>query len=181
MTRRVSQPNESGLDRRSLLARGGAVAVGAVGATLAGAAAAAPAYAAGLGYTPISPYRSYDSREDVPAVKISSGEYFGLQLITDKFGYQTVVPVDAQALTFNLTITQTEGVGYLGVVPGGTEPGGFFVSNINWVASGLDLANGGTSKLALDPDAGPGSVVVYCGGSETTRTHFLVDVTGYFA
>ena len=175
----MSQPNERGLDRRSLLARGGAVAVGAVGASLAGAATATPAYAAGLGYTPITPYRSYDSREDVPVLKLNSGEYFGLQLITDKFGYQTVVPVDAQALTINLTITQTEGIGYLGVVPGGTEPGGFFVSNINWVASGLDLANGSTSKLASDPDAGPGSVVVFCGGAG--RTHFLIDVTGYFA
>ena len=179
--RTVSQPNERGLDRRSLLVRGGAVAAGAVGATLAGAAAATPAYAAGFGYTPITPYRSFDSRNGDPALKINSREYFGLQLITDEFGGPTEVPVNAQALTFNLTITQTEGVGYLGVVPGGTQPVGFVVSNINWVASGLDLANGGTTKLAFDPDpgAGPGSVVVYCDG--TGRTHFLIDVTGYYA
>ena len=179
MTRPVNQPNERGLDRRSLLVRGGAVAAGAVGATLAGAAVTAPAYAVGLGYTPITPYRSYDSRSD-PFGRISSGEYFGLQLITDAMGAPTVVPVTAQAVTFNLTITQTVGPGYLGVVPGGTEPDGFTVSTINWVYNGLDIANGGTTKLATDPDAGAGSVVVYCGPTGGS-THFLIDVTGYFA
>ena len=171
----MSQPNERGLDRRSLLARGGAVAAGAVGATLAGAAAAAPAYAAGFGYTPIAPYRSVDSRDI--ELKINGGEAYVLQLITDRDGVG-VVPANAQAVTFNLTITQTEGAGFLGVVPADTAPDGS-VSNINWVARDLDLANGGTTKLGPDPEVGLGSVVVYCGGAG--RTHFLIDVTGYFA
>ena len=174
----MGQQDEQGIDRRTLLARGGAVAAGALGATVASVAAAAPALAAGLGFTPMTPYRSYDSRND-PAGKIRSGQFFGLQLISDENG-NPKVPVEAQAVTFNLTVTQTETVGYLGLVPGNTPPP-FTVSNINWVASGVDLANGGTTAIALDPDSGSGSVRVYCNGAPTAGTHLIIDVTGYFS
>ena len=67
------------------------------------------------------------------------------------------------------------------MVPADTPVEGFTVSNINWVLANLDLANGGTTKIAFDADTGPGSVIVYCDGSPNARTHFIIDVTGYFA
>ena len=173
----MDEQNHQSMDRRALLARGGAVAAGAVGVTVAGVATAAPALAVGLGYTPITPYRSYDSRVD-PDGKIARGGGMILQVITD-VNNNPKVPPAAQAVTFNLTITQTEGTGFLGVVPAGTT--NLSVSNINWVVSGLDLANGGTTKIAGDSVSGPGSVLVYCDGNPGARTHFIVDVTGYFA
>ena len=171
----MDEQNHRSMDRRSLLARGGAVAVGAVGVTVAGVATAAPALAAGLGYTPITPYRSVDSRSEG---KIASNQATNLQLITDVEGKPTVVPATAQAVTFNLTITRTEGQGFLGVVPPGTSLNPLPVSNINWVVAGLDLANSGTTKVAT-ADNKPGSVLLFCGGSG--RTDFIIDVTGYFA
>lgn len=179
MINRMDQQRAPGIDRRSLLTRGGAVAAGAIGAGVAGIAAASPAAAAGLGYTPITPFRSYDSRND-PAGKINFEEAFSLQLISDEGG-TIVVPESAEAVTFNLTVTQTGTTGYLGLVPGGTQPEGFTVSTINWVVAGLDLANGGTTKLGNDPDSGPGSVVVYCFGFPDTSTHLVIDITGYFS
>ncbi len=68
------------------------------------------------------------------------------------------------------------------MVPGGTDLDDFsVVSNINWVVPGLDLANGGTTGIADDSDSGPGSVLVYCLGEPGVQTHFIIDVTGYFA
>lgn len=171
--------DEGSINRRSLLLRGGAVAVGTVGATVAGAAVASPASAAGFGYTPITPYRSYDSRNDV-AGKINDGEFFGVQVITDEGG-TFVVPTTAQAVTFNLTITQTVGRGFLGVAPGDALPASFTVSTINWTTPNLDLANGGTTKLGVDPGTGVGSVEVYCGGTADAATHVIIDITGYFS
>ena len=181
---RMGQQNPQGIDRRSLLVRSGAIAAGALGATVAGVAAAAPAVAAvtppaGLGYTPITPYRSFDSRPGQD--RIGAGFYFVVQVITDEIG-DLLVPATAQAVTFNLTITQTAGPpGYLGVVPAGTPEESFTTSNINWVSAGLDLANGGTTKIAADAQTGPGSVIVYCDGVPAASTHFIIDVTGYFS
>jgi hypothetical protein len=179
MINHMNQQNNQGIDRRSLLVRGGAVAAGAIGATVAGVATAAPALAAGLGFTPITSYRSYDSRFD-PAGKLPAGFFGVLQLITDEDGAPRV-PTTAQAVTFNLTITQTEGSGFLGVVPADAPESTWTVSNINWGVPNLDLANGGTTRIAFHIDAGPGSVVVYCDGFPNAQTHFIIDVTGYFA
>ena len=176
----MDKQNDRSMDRRSLLVRGGAVAAGAVGVTVAGVATAAPALAVavGLGYTPITPYRSYDSRRPGAGGKIAIGTGRNLQVITDVKGAATEVPVTAKAVTFNLTITQTEETGYLGVVPFGTTD--LSVSTINWVVSGLDLANGGTTKIAGSGD-NVGSILVYCAGTPGALTHFIIDVTGYFA
>ena len=177
MINHMGQQHTQGVDRRSLLVRGGAVAAGAIGATVAGVATASPALAAGLGYVPITPYRSIDSRGDV-AGKFPAGFYASLQLITDELGTPRV-PATAEAVTFNLTITQTESAGYLGIHPGGTPPEELTVSNINWVVPNLDLANGGTTRIASD-GSGPGSIVIYCDGAAGAQTHFIIDVTGYF-
>ena len=170
----MDEQNHRIMDRRTLLVRGGAATVGAVGVTVAGVATAAPALAAGLMYNPVAPYRSYDSRDDSDG-KLAAG--FGRFVQVANAAKD--VPLTAVAVTFNLTITETEGRGYLGVVP--AESTDFSVSTINWVVPGLDLANGGTTKIGKNSKSDPGSVAVYCESSSSGKTHFIIDVTGFFA
>jgi hypothetical protein len=169
--------DETAIQRRSFLRRGGLVAAGAAGASALAAASASPAFAAGKTYNPITPYRSYDSRFD-PAGPILLHEVGDLNVTTDAGG-NPEIPNTAAAVTFNLTITQTQAAGALIVYPAGTSfPG---VSNINWVVPNLDLANGGTVALGTSGIVGAGSVSIACDGTLGAATHFIVDITGYFA
>jgi hypothetical protein len=92
-----------------------------------------------------------------------------------------MIPSTAAAVTYNLTVTGTASSGWLVMTPARQVTN---VSSINWMTSGVTLANGGTVQLGLSPPppdgSGPGSVSVYCGGTSAS-THFIIDVTGYFA
>jgi hypothetical protein len=79
------------------------------------------------------------------------------------------VPGVASAAVFNLTVTETEGAGYVAVFPAGIQwPGN---STINWSAANQNLANGVIS--AID---GTGKVIIRGG---TNKTHVVIDVQGY--
>jgi hypothetical protein len=158
--------------RRKFLRRGGAVAAGALGATVLASGIAQPASAVGFTYTPIVPYRSLDTRG---TPKLTLNEFFDIDLVTDEFGNPAIAS-NVAAVTYNMTVTQTQGSGFLTMWPADADPPN--VSNINWSSSGLDLANGGTVKLGTSPDSGAGSVSIFCGG---LATHLLIDVTGYYA
>ena len=74
----------------------------------------------------------------------------------------------------NLTITETEGAGFLTAFPANqsdeqTMPQ---TSNVNWSQDGQTLAN-----LALSGVGDESGVQVFCGG--LGRTHFIVDIQGY--
>lgn len=154
------------VDRRAVL-RGGTAALAAMGATAAMTASATPALAAGSMWNPIQ-YRSWDTRG---GPKIARGEEGDFDLYTDLTGASRI-PQIAVAVSYNLTVTQTEGAGFLSVWKAGTSwPG---VSSINWKRSGEDIANGGIVPL------GNGFVTIYCGGNAAAKTHLIVDITGYF-
>jgi len=131
----------------------------------------------------IAPVRVYDSRLPVPTPngKLSTGQN-RLVSIKDARNEATgvvttadVVPVGATAIVCNLTVTETEGDlgGFLSVVPGdATAASG---SSINWSGLNQNIANGLTAKIAADR-----TVKVFCGGVPTPRTHFVIDVTGYW-
>ena len=80
----------------------------------------------------------------------------------------------ALAVFANITITQTEGAGYLTVwgddLSGELTP--HETSNVNWTAAGATLAN-----LALTSVGGENSIDIRCGGAG--RTHVIVDIQGY--
>jgi hypothetical protein len=105
------------VNRRNLIRTTGAALAGVVGATVIHAV---PAAAAGFTFTPITPYRSIDSRV---GDKLASDFYWDVDVWTDQFGNKKI-PADAAAVTFNLTATGTEGVpGFLSISPaGGTDP-----------------------------------------------------------
>jgi hypothetical protein len=82
-----------------------------------------------------------------------------------------VVPAGATAISCNLVITGTAGLGFLALNPGGelTVTG----SSINWGGDNQTVANG--LIIALNEDR---EVSVIAGGAGST--HVVLDVNGYF-
>jgi len=115
----------------------------------------------------LTPIRVFDTRVD-PHRKIQSGENMGV------FISAAVEGTNPSAAFVNLTITETEGAGYLVVFASdltGERPLPS-TSNINWSTSGVTLAN-----MALTAVGGENAIAVHCDGGG--RTHFIIDVYGY--
>lgn len=153
--------------RRAMVAAGGAAALAPV--SFAGVARAAPV--SGTLVTLLTPIRIFDSRvDDVPLGRA--------KLATGNTVIVTVsVPDETRFLTaafLNVTITQTEGAGFLRV--SGTDSSGMqpvpATSNINWSQNGQTVAN-----LALTSVGSEFGVDIFAGGAG--RTHVIVDVQGY--
>ena len=118
----------------------------------------------------LTPVRVFDSRVDSPFPghrKLQSGESVGVSVGPAVEGFPSAVFI-------NVTITETEGAGYL-VVFASDSTGARPIpptSNINWSTTGVTLAN-----LALTAVGGENTVAVHCDGGG--RTHVVVDVYGY--
>jgi hypothetical protein len=153
--------------RRAMVAAGGAAAL--VPVSFAGVARAAPP--GGSLFTLLTPIRIYDSRIDsVPLgrAKLASGNTV---IVTVSVPDETRFLI---AAFLNVTITETEGSGFLRV--NGTDSSGLrpvpATSNINWSQSGQTLAN-----LVLTTVGSEFGVDIFAGGGG--RTHVIVDVQGY--
>jgi hypothetical protein len=107
---------------------------------------------------------------------LRTNQEFDIDVVTDVDG-QLMIPQDAKAVTYNLTIADTQGAGYLGIFPANVDwPGN---SSINWWQSGLLLANGGAVGLGVSFVTNlAGSVALHAGGPGSTA--FIVDITGYY-
>jgi hypothetical protein len=127
-----------------------------------------------------SPVRVYDSRTGTgPAAtgagKIAGGEIRDISLATGFTGgveVELFVPrPPADGVMLNLTITETEGAGFLAVYSSAlpTPPG---TSNINWSQADQNLANLAISAIAAE------SLKVQAGGGGAT--HFVIDVVGVY-
>ncbi|MEO6715446.1 MAG: hypothetical protein ABIM89_18750 [Mycobacteriales bacterium] len=126
------------------------------------------------GFVPIAPYRAYDSRyldgklgrssRLVPignSVRPPTGAVTGTDLI----------PAAATAISYNLGVYATESSGYLAVTPPATTR--VTASSLNWFGSDQSLSNGLTAQLD-----GTRTLKVFAGGRG--RTHFVIDVLGYY-
>ena len=131
----------------------------------------------------LAPVRVYDSRLAAPTQgKLATGQNRVVSIadarneVTGSVVVADVVPVGATAVVVNLTVTQTEGVlgGFLSVVPG--DATALSGSSINWSGPDQNIANGLTAKISADR-----KVNVFCGGVPTPKTHFVIDVSGYYA
>lgn len=126
----------------------------------------------------INPVRAYDSRVPQPLPgKLRNGQSRlvsvadGRNPTTGAVIAKDAVPVGATAVTFNLTIVETEVPGFLAVAPGSATSA--TTSTINWPSPNYGaIANASVS--ALD---GNRRVRVFCVGGPT---HFIVDITGYY-
>jgi len=152
--------------RKMMIGVGGAVAV----APLAMVSSAA-ADSTGPLVVLTTPVRLYDSRTDaVPlgGAKLSSGN--SVNVTAAGFGASGFLV----AAYINVTVTQTEGSGFLRV--NGSDLSGERpvpnTSNVNWFANNQTLAN-----LALTTVGGENGIEVFCGGGG--RTHVVVDIMGY--
>lgn len=142
----------------------------AIGTSVNGAAAGAV-----VAYIPpapnfhaITPSRAYDSR--LTGGPILSGAQRTISVATTTGG-APLVPSGASSVTYNLTVADTVGTGFLGLFPTGTAWAGN--SSVNWFTTNELDANGGVVALGGDRQ-----INVICGGGGSTD--FIVDVTGYF-
>ena len=126
----------------------------------------------------VTPGRVYDSRDAL--IKHAFGASDRVVTVTTvAVGHigagNVVVPAGASGILCNLTVTATEGAGFLGLYSNALSswPGN---SSINWVAKDTDIANSVTTAI----DA-TGKIKVNIGGSgPAAQTHFVIDVVGYY-
>jgi hypothetical protein len=126
----------------------------------------------------VAPFRAYDSRIPVPApgaLGVSGSRVVSIadarDLNTGAVTAANSVPTGATAITFNLTIANTTGAGFLAVTAG--DATAFAASTINWTVAKSQIANGGVVPISATRE-----VKVWQGGGGTTD--FIVDVTGYY-
>jgi hypothetical protein len=154
------------LSRRKMIGVGGVVAMSPL--ALAGSAAAD---STGPLVVLTTPVRLYDSRTDaIPlgGAKLASGN--SVNVSAGGFGPSG----NLNAAFLNLTVTQTEGSGFLRVSASdlsGERPDPK-TSNINWFANNQTFGN-----LALTGVGGENGIQVFCGGAG--KTHVVVDIMGY--
>lgn len=116
--------------------------------------------------------RIYDSR----AASTDWGQSVGKFHPNEERWLQVPVPVTtvgAHAAVLNVTVTQTEGSGWLAVYPPGGYPG---TSTINWSGPNQTLAN--NTQTAIGPvQSNRYGVLLRTGPS---RAHVVVDLLGYY-
>lgn len=114
-------------------------------------------------FTPVDPVRAIDTRLPQGAAKRPPGD------VTDIDVAGTVVPQDATAVVVNLAAVNPTTPGFLVVYPCGTEPP---------LASNLNFASGDRRAVAAIVKVGVSGKICVTGNAET---HFIVDVTGFYA
>ena len=154
--------------RRRMIAAGGGVALSPLVLDAMPASAAQPS---GPLITLLTPVRLYDSRT-------TAGPLGGAKLATGGSVIVTASVPDEDrfllAAFVNVTITQTEGAGFL-VVTGADSSGERpfpEASNINWAQSGQTIANVGLTSIGSEF-----GIEVFAGGDG--KTHLIVDLQGY--
>lgn len=125
-------------------------------------------FTGGQQFFPVQPVRAYDSRDaDGP---LDDSDYREL-LVADKGD----VPVGAQSLAYNLTVTGNTESGFISLAPGDvTDWPKASVLNWNAAAGAVTHANGGIVGASGDQ----AQVNAFVGG--TGSTQYLVDIAGYF-
>lgn len=108
-----------------------------------------------------APVRMYDSR---------TGTKIG-QAQTRTHSLANRLPVGAVGAILNVTVTRTEGGGFLTVYSASAPAPG--TSSVNWTASGQAIANGVQTAVS-----GARAIKVTCGGVGA-RTDYVVDLVGY--
>ena len=134
------------------------------------------------GFNAITPIRVYDSRAANPAGNVgilNSGSNRTISVADSRNSSGEVIqtnsiPAGALAVTANVTVTGTTGIGgYLSINPGGNTSEA--TSSINWFGAGQNIANGLTLTLNTSRQ-----LTVVCGTGTGSNTHFIVDISGYY-
>lgn len=117
-------------------------------------------------FVPVPPTRVFDTRTDAaPSDYLCAGDTLEVQVT----GVGGVPTTDVSAVVLNVTVTRTEGEGYLTVWPTGTSQP--YVSSLNAVRPGQTVPNLVTVPVGAD---GKVSFMTSMGA------HVLADVLGYY-
>lgn len=177
---------------RALVASAAALTTGLIaGPMLLGGGDAAPVAHAVIDgqsayFVAIPAYRTMDSRVEEPIAKLgrtadgelNSGLAMARFVQFELDGAATAAfPDDAVAVTFNVTVTDTEGAGYVQIDGYSYATGE--TSTVNWSGAGLTVANGGVARLTTAFDD-PAALGVYLGGNAAAKAHVVIDITGYY-
>jgi hypothetical protein len=153
------------------LVRVGRVALVAATLALVSRAEAAGPYS----FFSLSPCRVVDTRNAVgptggPSLLANANRSFPILGVCG-------VPLTAQAVVFNVTVTVPTDFGDLRIYPGGTSAP--LASVINWVTSDFAVANG--AIVPVTTGAGNNvTVMVDMPVGSTGKVDLVLDVTGYF-
>lgn len=155
---------------RTLVRAGRVALVAAVLALVPGAQAAGP-----YSFYSVAPCRVVDTRGAAgptggPKLGANSDRSFP---ILGSCG----VPGTAQAVVFNITVTQPTDTGDIRIFPAGTPMPN--ASVINWVTTDFAVANGAIAPVALSA-GNHVTVHVDMPPASTGQVHLILDVTGYF-
>ena len=124
-------------------------------------------------YATIAPVRVMDTRAGAGHVGPLDAFSAGVTQTLSIAGANDI-PVNATAITGNLTVTGQARAGYLSVTP--EDPPGTPTSSTLNFPLGDTRANGLTAALNVDGDLS----ITYVTSSGTGTTHVLLDVTGYY-
>lgn len=131
-------------------------------------------------FHPLAPSRVYDSRAAAPtlgAITVGQNRLISVaskrDTVTGAITVADIVPAGATAIAVNVTVANTVAGGFVTINPGNivTTDG----ATVNWFASGQILNNGVIVKLNESRQ-----VTAVVGGTATTKTDLILDVTGYF-
>jgi hypothetical protein len=133
----------------------------------------------GTVFTPIDPIRAYDSRQAAYApnnvvLGPNQSRVISIKDARDTAGNivtADVIPTNATAITYNITIAGPTAPNFVAVTPG--DAASFTASAINFNGT-ADIANAGTVKIAAD------RTIKVWGGDQSGSMHILIDVTGYY-
>jgi hypothetical protein len=153
--------------RRKMIGAGGAVALSPMVFARTAGAATDPTGPLTVLNTPV---RLYDSRVDMTPLGGAKLETGSSVIVTASAGESGIL----MAAFVNVTVTQTEGRGFLRLTAAdssGEQPAAE-TSNINWLSAGLTIGN-----MALTAVGSENGIDVFAGGSG--RTHVIVDLMGY--
>lgn len=182
--------------RGALLATGLLVGGGITGTTIAAFASGPPAVENGrlpedirggtsTVFVPISSYRTTDTRIDGQGKlvrSIDSPLNPGLPLAQfvqfELNGDNTIqFPDEAVAVTYNVTVTETVGAGFVQV--DGYNNASGTTSTVNWSEANQTIANSGVSILT-SAFGDSGALGIWVGGAPGAEAHVILDITGYY-
>lgn len=126
-------------------------------------------------YVAIKGERAFDSRVDFPNQKID--DVFTVAVNRNKL----IVPNNAVAIAYTVTVTATEGSGYAFIDPyDGTD--GSEISNVAWTEPGQRVVNSGVTKTfdgSIDGGTMDVQLIQIGVGGTDAAAHVIIDVTGY--
>lgn len=125
----------------------------------------------GAVFTAIDPVRVFDSRSTGAGGPLQPGEPR-----TVAVNGPGALPAGAIAAAYNVTVTGTQGSGYIVVGPSGTPLPD--TSTLNWTAPNQTLANGYVSAINFSQPATNGTLQVVAQGGQTD---VVLDLVGYYA